>query len=167
MSRAFVKEDDGESAALAPQRSHAGSATNYVTPRGAQALRDRLAELGRAREELVAEPDRVGRKSELLSVEQEQLYYRQRIEQCVVVEPPEPPYERVGIGATVTVAGDEDRQQRFTVVGEDESDAGAGLISWDSPLGRALVNRSVGDSVMWHRPIGDLELEIVDIDYQT
>ncbi|MGI9335141.1 MAG: GreA/GreB family elongation factor [Gammaproteobacteria bacterium] len=160
-----MKENDGEAAVLAPQRSHAGSETNYVTPRGAQALRDRLAELEKAREALVAEPDRVGRKSELLSVEQEQRYYHERLEQCVVVQPPQPPYERAGIGATVTVAGADDRQQRFTIVGEDESDAAAGLISWASPLGRALVNRSVGESVTWHRPIGDLELEVLDIDY--
>jgi transcription elongation GreA/GreB family factor len=50
-------------------------------------------------------------------------------------------------------------------VGEDEADAAAGKISWVSPLARTLMGASVGDTVTWKRPAGDLELEIVSIRY--
>ncbi len=53
----------------------------------------------------------------------------------------------------------------FAIVGEDEADAAAGKVSWVSPLARALLGSSVGDIVTWRRPTGDVELEIVAIDY--
>lgn len=165
MSRAFVKENDGEETVARPSRQHLGDEPNYVTPAGADGLRARVAELGALRDRLAEEPDRVGRKSELRTVEDDLRYYRERLDRCIVVEPPEPPYERVGVGATVTVVDEFDEHHRFTIVGEDEADAGEGIISWSSPLGRALLSRYVGDSVSWKRPIGDMELEVLEIDY--
>ena len=44
-------------------------------------------------------------------------------------------------------------------------DVGAGRVSWSSPIGRAVLRRRVGDSAIWQRPAGDLEVEIVSVRY--
>ena len=54
---------------------------------------------------------------------------------------------------------------RFAIVGEDEADAEHGKVSWVSPLARALTGNGVGDTVQWHRPAGELALEIEAIEY--
>jgi transcription elongation GreA/GreB family factor len=71
----------------------------------------------------------------------------------------------IRFGATVNVEDEEGARHVFTIVGEDEADPERGLISWVSPLGRALLNRRVGDAVRWQRPVGDLELEILSFGY--
>jgi transcription elongation GreA/GreB family factor len=53
----------------------------------------------------------------------------------------------------------------FTIVGEDEADVATGKVSWLSPLAKALIGARVGDTVKWRRPVGDTDLEILDIHY--
>jgi transcription elongation factor GreB len=69
----------------------------------------------------------------------------------------------VRFGATVTVANDGGSERTYTIVGIDEADASRGLISWVSPLGRALLRRSEGDVVTVRTPRGDEEIEIVGV----
>lgn len=73
---------------------------------------------------------------------------------------------RVVFGSTVQVAdansGDE---ARYQIVGEDEADTKAGLISYNSPIARALIGKSEGDVVEVHAPGGKKELEIVSVSY--
>jgi len=62
---------------------------------------------------------------------------------------------------------DENNQKYvFTIVGEDEADPEAGFISWVSPLARELLGKKADDTVLWERPAGDLELEILDFRYK-
>jgi transcription elongation GreA/GreB family factor len=51
-------------------------------------------------------------------------------------------------------------------VGPDESDPNAGRLSFQSPLGKALLNKTVGDVVTVHRPAGDIEVEILQIEWE-
>jgi transcription elongation GreA/GreB family factor len=53
----------------------------------------------------------------------------------------------------------------FTIVGEDEANVALGLVSWQSPLARALMGARVGDTVTWNRPAGATALEVLEIDY--
>jgi len=53
------------------------------------------------------------------------------------------------------------------LVGEDQADAGAGLINWGSPLGRALLGAQVGDEVLWKRPVGDQLIEVLRIEAEA
>ena len=63
MSRAFVKESDGEELLRgAPKRKHSGL-PNYITPGGAEALRERLADLSKQRAELAKQSEQMGAKS--------------------------------------------------------------------------------------------------------
>ena len=52
---------------------------------------------------------------------------------------------RVWFGATVTIADEDDNERVLTLVGDDEADAGAGRIGWNSPFARALRGAAVGD----------------------
>ena len=152
MSRAFVKESDGEELlGNRPQRRHSGL-PNYITPAGETALRARVDALSAEREALVAHPDALGGKNALALIDEEIAYLRERIDRAIVVPRPVSPCQEVTLGT------------RVNIVGEDEIDVAARRISWCSPLGRAVMQHAVGDVVVWQRPVGNLEMEILSID---
>lgn len=72
----------------------------------------------------------------------------------------------VRFGATVSLS-DEDTEEETTyrLVGSHESDAGAGLLSVTSPLGRALIGKKLGDVVEVTTPRGSRSYEIITIRY--
>ena len=72
---------------------------------------------------------------------------------------------RVFFGATVAIADEDDNRRTVTLVGEDEADAGAGRISWHSPLARALRGAAVGDVRRVMLPGGSKDYEVVRIEY--
>lgn len=72
---------------------------------------------------------------------------------------------RVWFGATVTIADEEDNARVLTLVGDDETDAGAGRIGWSAPLARALRGAAVGDLRRVVLPAGDKEYEVIAIAY--
>lgn len=162
MSRAFVKETDGDEVGSdlpeRPQSPH----TNYVTPRGLEELQAKVREFGAQWDALAGRDDFAGQQLRK-RVERELQYYNERIRRAVPVSPAMQPDERVHFGATVEVEDPDGNRLRFTIVGEDEADAGQGKISWVSPLARALLNAEVGDVVNWKRPAGDLEVGIMAI----
>jgi transcription elongation factor GreB len=55
----------------------------------------------------------------------------------------------------------------YSIVGVDEADAGRGLISWVSPLARALLKARADDVVMLHIPDGVEELVVVEVAYRA
>ena len=71
----------------------------------------------------------------------------------------------VVFGATVQLLDDDDKPVRYQIVGEIEADAKAGRISYNSPLGRALIGRSVGDEVEVVTPSGDKYYEIQKVEF--
>ena len=83
-----------------------------------------------------------------------------------VVDPAKQPDRgRAFFGATVTIADEDDAERVVTLVGEDEADAGAGRISWHSPLARALRGAAIGDLRRVMLPGGEKEYEVVGISY--
>ena len=85
-----------------------------------------------------------------------------------VVDPARQPERgKVFFGATVTIADEDDNERTVTLVGEDEADAGAGRISWHSPLARALRGAAVGDLRRVMLPGGEKEYEVVEISYPS
>ena len=75
--------------------------------------------------------------------------------------------DRVTFGATVRLADeDTDKESVYQIVGTDESDIEAGLLSITSPLARALIGKSVGDSVDVTTPNGSRSFEIVELRYR-
>ena len=75
--------------------------------------------------------------------------------------------DQVRFGATVELADEDDNRRSVTLVGDDETDAGAGRIGWNSPIARALVGARVGDERIVRLPAGEKSYEIVGISYPS
>jgi transcription elongation factor GreB len=83
-----------------------------------------------------------------------------------VVDPSQQPSkDQVRFGATVELSDEEDARRVLTIVGDDEADASAGRIGWNSPLARALVSARVGDERVVRLPAGEKSYEVVGISY--
>ena len=167
MSRAFVKEPDGDQADDAPLERPQSTHPNYITTGGLQRLRARAESLRRRSRELELAGGELSAKNELAAVRSELRYLDQRVHAAIPIDPAAQGGAEIRFGARVEVEDDRGARHPFTIVGEDEADPEAGLISWVSPLGRALLNRRVGDTVRWQRPVGDLELEILSFGYEV
>ncbi len=76
------------------------------------------------------------------------------------------PSERVVFGTTVEIRNtNTDDVRKYQIVGETEADVERGKISFKSPLGAALVGRSVGDEVSVPAPAGRQTWEVVEVHY--
>jgi transcription elongation factor GreB len=153
---------------------------NYITPEGYRRLREEYEGLFAVeRPKLVetiswaaANGDRsengdyiYGRKK-LREIDRRLGWLSRRMKEAKVVDPASQPDRRkVFFGATVVLTDEEDQRRTVTLVGEDEADASAGRISWNSPIGRAVRGAAVGDLRRVALPAGELEYEIVEISY--
>ena len=73
---------------------------------------------------------------------------------------------RVIFGATVTVLNiDNDEEITYRIVGDDEADFKQNLISVNSPIARGLIGKEVDDTVSIKTPGGDVEFDILKVDY--
>ncbi len=165
MSRAFVKEPDGDQVADdQPERVHS-DLPNYITPAGLTRL---ARDIGRLEAECVelAEQEGLSANHRLRQCQRDLRYLRERLRRTIPTEVPQNP-QRVQFGVTVTLADGNHAQYVFTLVGEDETDIEAGRISWASPIGRLLIHREVGDTFAWPRGDGFLEVEVVEISAMT
>lgn len=73
---------------------------------------------------------------------------------------------KVVFGSTVALIDEEDGGEiTYRIVGEDEADIRTGLISYTSPIARALIGKAKGDIVSFQAPGGDKSFEIVDVKY--
>ena len=78
-----------------------------------------------------------------------------RVSRAQIIDPASLSGDRIVFGATVTVRDDGDKPQRYQIVGQTEADARQGRISYDSPMGRALIGKQVGEEVEVTVPSGD------------
>ena len=83
-----------------------------------------------------------------------------------IVDPAQQPSrDQVRFGATVELADEDDNRRTLTIVGDDETDASAGLIGWSAPLARALIGARVGDERIVRLPVGEKGYEVIAITY--
>ena len=166
MSRAFVKESDDDLAAGELPERPVPPHVNYVTPRGLELLQTRVRELSEHHEQLkrTAEEDSEARQK-LREVDRDLRYFRSQLERATLVDTANQPRDQVHFGAIVKIEDEDGAQHEFSIVGDDEADVANGLISWASPLARAMIGARIGDTVVWHRPAGEAEVYIVDIRY--
>jgi transcription elongation GreA/GreB family factor len=141
MSRAFVREAGADVADALPDRPISPH-PNFVTRSGAAKIDARLHELEATRSAAFATDDRAS----IAGIERELRYWKQRRSSARVIAPPAAP-EIVRFGVTVQLRFDQGAERRFQLVGEDEADPSAGLLSWTSPVGTALIGRRTGDVV--------------------
>jgi transcription elongation factor GreB len=154
--------------------------TNPITPAGFAALRaeyDRLFAVERpAVVEIVSwaagngdrseNGDYIYGKQKLRAIDRELGRLSKKMKAANVIDPAQQPDKaRVFFGATVTIADEDDQQRTVTLVGDDEAEAGAGRIGWNSPLARALRGARVGDLRTVQLPAGPKEWEVVAVGY--
>jgi transcription elongation GreA/GreB family factor len=164
MNRAFVKDYEGDADDALPELPLSDN-PNYVTPHGAALLRDRWVAMQARLDALkAAQSDTLAQEHELSSLERELRRLSARVANAIEVDISKQPHDRVAFGAIVTVDS-EDGEHRWQIVGEDEADVEHGLVSYVSPLAQALLGARVGDEVRWHRPAGDLTIEVMKIEY--
>jgi transcription elongation factor GreB len=165
MSRAFVKGDDSDlSGEEVPERP-ISPYPNYVTAEGMAQLRQRYEQL-QSEHAMLKSAAEAFDKPKLTAVDRDLRYFSQRLESAILVDQRKEPQDEVHFGATVQAQDAHGHTHRFKIVGEDEADVATGKVSWLSPLAKALMGARVGDAVKWRRPAGELEIEIVRIEYQ-
>ncbi|MCB1907574.1 MAG: transcription elongation factor GreB [Rhodocyclaceae bacterium] len=182
MNKAFVRESDDEDDGPAAQQPAVPAGRNYMTRRGYDALRGELDDLVRRERPGIVEVvswaagngdrsengDYIYGKKRLREIDRRIRFLIKRIESATVVDPSEQGHlEQVFFGATVTICdADGCNEQTFQIVGVDEADAGAGRVSWISPIARALIKAREGDLVRFDSPAGPREVEVLAIEYR-
>ena len=181
MSKAFTREDDSGDDELEPTIQLPVGVKNYITPSGYRRLKEELDQLWKVERpalvQMVAWAASNGDRSEngdyiygkkrLREIDRRVRFLRKRLEQAEVVDPEQRrECEQVFFGATVTVCNSDGCENVYSIVGVDEADAGNGMISWVSPLARALIKLREGEVATLRTPLGVQELEILSVVYR-
>jgi transcription elongation factor GreB len=153
---------------------------NYITPAGYAALRTEYEQLFAIERPALVETiawaagngdrsengDYIYGRKRLREIDRRLGWLAKRMKAAKVVDPAtQGDRARAWFGATVTIADEDDRERVLTLVGDDETDAGAGRIGWNAPLARALRGAGVGDLRRVTLPVGDREYEVIAISY--
>jgi transcription elongation factor GreA len=92
---------------------------------------------------------------------------RLRNARAQVIDPAKINHDKVAFGATVSLLDVETEEECcYSLVGSEEADVKSGTISIDSPVGRSLLGREVGDEVEIRAPAKVVRYEIMDISYK-
>lgn len=105
-------------------------------------------------------------KRRLREIDKRIRFLEGRIDSAQVVDPKEQQGKIILFGATVVVEDEKGASKTLQIVGVDEIDVQAGKISWQSPIGRALLRAKEGDAVVVNTPRGEDELQIIEVKYQ-
>lgn len=155
----------------------------YMTPVCAEQMRAELKELiyvkrpdtVRRVSDAAAEGDRsenaeyIYGKRHLRKIDSRIHFLTKRIENAEIVDPVaqgKTAAGRVLFGATVIVEDEEGEEKTYCIVGADEYNGSKGLVSWKSPIGKALMRKEEGDVAIVKTPSGTKELEILSIEYK-
>lgn len=88
-----------------------------------------------------------------------------KLSRATIIDPSELSGDKIVFGATVTLLDDDDKPVKYQIVGETEADAKVGRISYNSPIGRALIGRRVGDDVEVSVPAGDRYYQVSKLEF--
>ncbi len=184
MNKAFVREDDAglddDAQDLPEEPGQARPAKNYITPQGYARLKAELLELlDVARPEVVKivswaasngdrseNGDYLYGKKRLREIDRRIRFLTKRIDAAEVVDASlHYGNDKVFFGATVDILRANGEQQTLRIAGIDEVETGAGVVSWISPIAKALIKHGEGDEVILMTPLGPERLEILAVRY--
>lgn len=184
MTETFTTEfddEDGEEQPTSAQSVPLGS-KNYITPAGFRRLQDELDQLWKVERPALVQTitwaasngdrsengDYIYGKKRLREIDKRIRFLAKRLENSEVVDPAlRVDCDQIFFGATVTVCGLDGENRTFSIVGVDEANPARGLVSWVSPLARALLKARVDDTVILRLPTGVDELVVVEVSYRT
>jgi transcription elongation factor GreA len=165
-----------KSRAQNPRMTHPAPEPVLLSAEGLAKLQAELDELVRVRRPRNVASIRAAKElgdlrenSDYQAAREEQSFLEGRIQsleariRAAVIVAPTGDSTRAGMGSRVVVESDGQRQT-WTIVGSDESDPGAGRISHASPVGRALLGRSVGEVAVVRTPRGEISYTVVAIE---
>lgn len=152
----------------------------YITPQGAAALKQELRYLWRElRPEVVkavtaaaAEGDRsenaeyIYRKKQLREIDRRVRYLTRRVEVMKIVNQVPTDTSIIRFGAKMTLQDGNQATVEYRIVGVDETDSKAGFISIDSPVAKALLGKTIGDSIEIELPESRVRLTVLAVEYQ-
>jgi transcription elongation factor GreB len=153
---------------------------NYITPAGYAALRAEYEALfAGERPKLVdtiawaagngdrsENGDYIYGRKRLREIDRRLGWLSKRMKAAKVVDPvAQEDRSRAWFGLTVTVVDEDNAERVLTLVGDDEADAGAGRIGWNSPFALALRGAAVGDMRRVALPAGERTYEVIAIRY--
>src|ERR1700761_6152092 len=155
--------------------------SQFITPAGCARLKAELDTLWReerprvtqAVQEAAAQGDRsenaeyIYGKRRLREIDSRVRFLRRRLDGMTVVDQVPTDARRVFFGAWVTLEREDGVEVRYRIVGPDETDASTGYISMDSPLGRALLGKSLDAQITMVLPSGSTTFVIVAIAYDS
>jgi transcription elongation factor GreB len=182
MSKAFTKESDSEEDEAEEADALPANGKNYVPPAGLTALEDEFRKLLYQERPKVVDivswaagngdrsenGDYIYGKKRLREIDGRVRYLKKRIESAEVVDPDrQKNRDQVFFGATVGYVRKDRTQQKTTIVGIDEADLTNSMISWLSPVARALMKAHVGDVIEFRTPSGAETIEVLSIAYGT
>jgi len=155
---------------------------NYITPEGFAALKAEFDQLYKVeRPEVVRtvawaasngdrseNGDYIYGKRRLRQIDSRCRHLMRRMDLAEIVDASlQQHLEKVFFGAWVTLYHlDDDTEHTYRIVGKDELNPAKGYVSWVSPIGKAMLGKSIGDTVRLSTPQGEETFEVVDIRYQ-
>jgi transcription elongation factor GreB len=178
MSKAFTKEEtEAPEEELEAPAVPAGS-KNYISPAGFARLEAELRELVEVERPEVVKTvawaasngdrsengDYIYGKKRLREIDRRVRFLIRRLENAEVVRSSGRDTDQVFFGARVKVKGGREVRE-ITILGLDEVDPRRGVVSWISPIAKALIKAREGDSVTLRTPAGEEKLQILEVSY--
>lgn len=166
---------------MAKAKSATSNEKNYITPEGHAALEAEYIELLKVERPALVKVvswaagngdrsengDYIYGKRRLRQIDSRLRFLMQRMDLAVIVNADQQVgLEKVFFGAWVTLFNlNDETEHTYRIVGKDELDPSKGYISWVSPLSKAIIGKSIGDTVRVITPKGDEEYEVIDVSY--
>ena len=152
----------------------------YITPEGAARLRRELDELWRVKRpavtravaEAAAQGDRsenaeyIYGKKQLAEIDRRVRFMRKRLTGIRVVDQAPGDTSKVFFGAWFELAADDGKRREYRLVGPDELDGAPEYVSVDSPLGRAVLGKTLGARISVPTPEGERRYELTSVRYR-
>jgi transcription elongation factor GreB len=165
---------------MARYRPPRPESAKYITPEGAATLRRELDELWRVKRpavtravaEAAAQGDRsenaeyIYGKRQLAEIDRRVRFLRKRLTGIRIVDQSPADTSKAYFGAWVALTDDAGQERELRLVGPDEFDFAPGYISIDSPLGRAVLGKAIGTTVLVRTPEGEQRYELVRVRYR-
>ena len=172
--------EEGETDDDEQGETRSSAVKNYITPQGFRRLQEESRHLLRSERPKVVEivswaagngdrsenGDYLYGKKRLREIDRRIRFLTKRMESAHVVDPArQTRRDQVFFGATVTYADERGAERAVTIVGIDEADFESGLVSWISPIARALLKAYEGDVVELRTPGGKETITVLAIEY--
>jgi transcription elongation factor GreB len=178
MSKAFTKEDNSAPEEELERPGIFAGGKNYISAAGFARLQAELRELVEVERPEVVKTvawaasngdrsengDYIYGKKRLREIDRRVRFLIKRLESAEVVHSAGRDTDQIFFGATVRVRSPAG-ERTVTILGLDEVDPARGIVSWISPIAKALIKAREGDVVTLRAPSGDERLEILEVSY--